>query len=96
MNSRVLGKLAKDLRFFVQEKRRSKRAVWVEARDEGDLLYLKEEVIPDLGLELVSVQPQIGMLVVRANSRQVLELANHRRVKRCHLSRKIRMFHSQS
>jgi len=35
--------------------------VWVEARDEEDLLYLKEEVIQDLGLELVSVQPQISL-----------------------------------
>jgi len=84
--------LAADLRHFVQAEARSKRAIWVEVRDEDDLLYLEEEVIPDLGLELVSVQRQIGMLVVLANSRQILELANHRRVKRCHLSRKIRLF----
>ena len=93
MKGRALRKLAEDLRFFVQAKGRIRRDVWVEARDEDDLLYLKEEVIPDLGLEVISVQPQIGMLVVRANSRQVQELANHRKVKRCHLSRKISVLH---
>ena len=93
MKSRALRKRAEDLRDFVQAKGRIRRDVWVEARDEDDLLYLKEEVIPDLGLELVWVQPQIGMLVVKANSRQVLELANHRKVKRCHLSRKISVLH---
>ena len=93
MKSRILRKMAEDLRGFVQAKGRSRRDVWVEAKDQDDLIYLKEEVIPDLGLELVSVQPQIGMLVVRANSRQVLELANHRKVKRCHLSRKISVLH---
>ena len=65
MKGRALRKLAEDLRGFVQAKGRIRRDVWVEARDEDDLLYLKEEVLPDLGLELVSVQPQIGMLVVK-------------------------------
>ncbi len=61
MENSVLRKLAEDLRGLVQAKGRIRRDVWVEARDEADLLYLKEEVIPDLGLELVSVRPQISM-----------------------------------
>lgn len=92
MKNRVLRKLAEDVKCFVKTKERRRRDIWVEARDEEDLLYLKEEVIPDLGLELVSVQPQIGMLVVKASPRQILELANHRKVKRCRLSRKINLF----
>jgi len=47
--------------------------VWVEARDEEDLLYLKEEVIQDLGLELVSVQPQISLPTTSSVARKTIE-----------------------